>query len=174
VQAGHGRTGAHLWSFVRHGITPDIVTLGKPMGNGYPVAAVIARRELAERFPYAGRTFSTFGGNPVAASAAIAVLDVLRDERIPERVTAVGEGMRAAIRGLGKVDVLEVRGIGLITGVQLTETELAGRVVDEVRERGVLISRTGKHDDVLKIRPPLTFRDEHTDVVVDALDHALR
>ena len=85
VQAGYGRIGRELWSFTRHGIVPDIVTLGKPMGNGYPVAAVVTRRELAERFPYAGRTFSTFGGNPVAAAAALAVLDVLEDERLPER-----------------------------------------------------------------------------------------
>ena len=91
VQAGHGRFGPELWSFARDGIAPDIVTLGKPMGNGYPVAAVVTRRELAERFPYAGRTFSTFGGNPVAASAALAVLDVLEDERLPERAASVGE-----------------------------------------------------------------------------------
>jgi 4-aminobutyrate aminotransferase-like enzyme len=174
VQAGHGRTGGQLWSFARHGVTPDLVTVGKPMGNGYPVAAVITRRQLAERFEYAGRTFSTFGGNPVAASAAIAVLDVLRDERIPERVSAVGDRMRDAIRTLGENEIVDVRGIGLITGVQLTSGELAGRVVDDVRERGVLISRTGKHGEVLKIRPPLTFRDDHTDVLVAALDHALR
>jgi 4-aminobutyrate aminotransferase-like enzyme len=173
VQAGHGRTGRQLWSFARHGIAPDLVTLGKPMGNGYPVAAVITRRDLAERFPYAGRTFSTFGGNPVAASAALAVLDVLRDERIPERVAAVGDRMRDAIRGLGKRSVLDVRGSGLITGVQLTDGETARRVVDELRENGVLISRTGKCGDVLKIRPPLTFRDEHTDLLIAALERAL-
>src|SRR5207253_3539051 len=104
VQAGHGRLGPELWSFARHGIAPDVVTLGKPMGNGYPVAAVVTRRELAERFPYAGRTFSTFGGNPVAAGAALAVLNVLEDERLPERAAGVGERLRAAVESLRKPD----------------------------------------------------------------------
>ena len=86
------------------------MTLGKPMGNGYPVAAVVTRRELAERFPYAGRTFSTFGGNPVAASAALAVLDVLEDERLPERAAGVGKRLRTDVERLGKADIVEVRG----------------------------------------------------------------
>jgi 4-aminobutyrate aminotransferase-like enzyme len=173
VQAGHGRTGTELWSFAHHGIAPDVVTMGKPMGNGYPVAAMITRRDIAERFPAAGRTFSTFGGNPVAAAAALAVLDVLGDERIPDRVTGVGNRLRDAIRALRKPSVVQVRGTGLIAGVQLAEPELARRVVDELREQGVLISRTGPQEDVLKIRPPLAFRDEHADIVVAALDRVL-
>ena len=173
VQAGHGRLGAGLWSFVPHGIAPDVVTLGKPMGNGYPVAAVVTRRELAERFPYAGRTFSTFGGNPVAASAALAVLDVLEDERLPERAARVGERLRASIAGLGKQEVVEVRGAGLLAGVQLSSGELAGRVADELREHGILVGLTGNREDVLKVRPPLVFADEHADVLVAALDRML-
>jgi 4-aminobutyrate aminotransferase-like enzyme/Ser/Thr protein kinase RdoA (MazF antagonist) len=173
VQAGHGRLGAGLWSFARHGIAPDVVTLGKPMGNGYPVAAVVTRRELAERFPYAGRTFSTFGGNPVAASAALAVLDVLADERLPERAAAVGERLRASIERLEKADVLEVRGSGLLAGVQLSGGELAGRVADELREAGILVGRTGRGENVLKIRPPLVFTDEHAELLVSALDRIM-
>jgi 4-aminobutyrate aminotransferase-like enzyme len=173
VQAGHGRLGPELWSFARHGIEPDVVTLGKPMGNGYPVAAVITRRELAERFPYSGRTFSTFGGNPVAAAAALAVLDVLEDERLPERAVAVGERLRAAIAALGKPDVLEVRGTGLLAGVQLSSAELAARVADDLREEGVLVGLTGKQEDVLKIRPPLAFADEHAELLVAALTRVL-
>ena len=173
VQAGHGRLGPELWSFTRHGIAPDVVTLGKPMGNGYPVAAVVTRRELAERFPYAGRTFSTFGGNPVAASAALAVLDVLADERLPERAASVGERLRTAIAGLGKTDVVDVRGRGLLAGVQLSSAELAERAADELREQGILVGLTGTHDDVLKIRPPLVFTDEHADLLVAALDRIL-
>jgi 4-aminobutyrate aminotransferase-like enzyme len=168
VQAGHGRTGP-LWSFASQGIRPDVVTLGKPMGNGYPVAALVTRRELAERFAYAGRTFSTFGGNPVAAAAAIAVLDVLADERLPERAAAAGERLRAAIVSLGKPDVLEVRGSGLLAGVQLTSRDLARGVADELRENGVLVGLTGPRDDVLKIRPPLVFADEHAELLVAAL-----
>jgi 4-aminobutyrate aminotransferase-like enzyme/Ser/Thr protein kinase RdoA (MazF antagonist) len=173
VQAGHGRLGPELWSFARHGIAPDVVTLGKPMGNGYPVAAVVTRSELAERFPYAGRTFSTFGGNPVAASAALAVLDVLEDERLPERAAGVGERLRTRIADLRKSDVVEVRGRGLLAGVQLSSGELAARAADELRESGILIGRTGKLGDVLKIRPPLVFTDEHSELLVAALDRLL-
>ena len=173
VQAGHGRLGPELWSFARHGIAPDIVTLGKPMGNGYPVAAIVTRRELAEQFPYAGRTFSTFGGNPVAASAALAVLDVLEDERLPERAAEVGERLRAAVESLRKRDVVEVRGAGLLAGVQLSSGELATRVLDELRELGILVGTTGRDGDVLKIRPPLVFADEHADRLVGALDQIL-
>jgi 4-aminobutyrate aminotransferase-like enzyme/Ser/Thr protein kinase RdoA (MazF antagonist) len=173
VQAGHGRLGAGLWSFARHGIAPDVVTLGKPMGNGYPVAAVVTRRELAEQFPYAGRTFSTFGGNPVAASAALAVLDVLEDERLPERAAGVGERLRAAVSGLGQPDIVEVRGSGLLAGVQLSSGELAERTADALREEGILVGLTGKHEDVLKIRPPLVFADEHAELLVTALAKVL-
>jgi 4-aminobutyrate aminotransferase-like enzyme/Ser/Thr protein kinase RdoA (MazF antagonist) len=173
VQAGHGRFGPELWSFARHGIAPDVVTLGKPMGNGYPVAAVVTRRDLAERFPYARTTFSTFGGNPVAASAALAVLDVLGDERLPERAVAVGHRLRASIESLGKAAVVEVRGEGLLAGIELSSPELAERVADELREHGILVGRTGKRGDVLKIRPPLVFSDEHSDLLVSALDRIL-
>ena len=173
VQAGHGRLGPELWSFAQHGISPDVVTLGKPMGNGYPVAAVVTRRELAERFPYAGRTFSTFGGNPVAASAALAVLDVIRDERLPERAAAVGERLRVAVTSLGKPEVVEVRGSGLLAGVELSSAKRAGEVADELREQGVLVGLTGKNTEVLKIRPPLVFADEHTELLVAALDRIL-
>jgi len=173
VQAGHGRLGPGLWSFARHGIAPDVVTLGKPMGNGYPVAAVVTRRDLAERFPYAGKTFSTFGGNPVAASAALAVLDVLEDERLPERAGAVGVRLRAGIANLGKPDVVEVRGTGLLAGVQLSSAELAARIADELREQGILVGLTGRDEDTLKIRPPLVFADEHAELLVAALDRIL-
>jgi 4-aminobutyrate aminotransferase-like enzyme/Ser/Thr protein kinase RdoA (MazF antagonist) len=173
VQAGHGRLGPELWSFTRHGITPDIVTLGKPLGNGYPVAAVVTRRELADRFPYAGRTFSTFGGNPVAAAAALAVLDVLADERLPEVAAGVGQRLRSAVESLGKEDVVEVRGRGLLAGIQLSSGELAARVIEELRARGILLGLTGRGEDVLKIRPPLVFTDEHSELLVSALDHAL-
>jgi 4-aminobutyrate aminotransferase-like enzyme/Ser/Thr protein kinase RdoA (MazF antagonist) len=173
VQSGHGRLGADLWSFARHGIAPDVVTLGKPMGNGYPVAAVVTRRELAERFPYAGTTFSTFGGNPVAASAALAVLDVLGDERLPERAERVGAGLRSAVESLGKADVVAVRGSGLLAGVQLSSGERAAHAVDELREHGILVGLTGKNADVLKVRPPLVFADEHAELLVGALDRIL-
>jgi 4-aminobutyrate aminotransferase-like enzyme/Ser/Thr protein kinase RdoA (MazF antagonist) len=173
VQAGHGRLGPDLWSFARHDIAPDVVTLGKPMGNGYPVAAVVTRRELAKRFPYAGRTFSTFGGNPVAAAAALAVLDVLEDERLPQRAAEVGERLRLNIEAIGKRDIVEVRGTGLLAGVQLSSGELAAHVADELREHGILVGLTGKNEHVLKVRPPLVFADEHVELLVGALDRVL-
>jgi 4-aminobutyrate aminotransferase-like enzyme/Ser/Thr protein kinase RdoA (MazF antagonist) len=173
VQAGHGRLGPELWSFARHGISPDVVTLGKPMGNGYPVAAVVTRRELAERFPYAHDTFSTFGGNPVAAAAALAVLDVLEDEQLPARAAAVGERLRRGVNGLGSPGIVEVRGSGLLAGVQLSAGDLAARVADDLRDHGVLVGLTGKNEDVLKIRPPLVFTDEHAELLLTALEQAL-
>jgi len=173
VQAGHGRLGPDLWSFVRHGVAPDVVTLGKPMGNGYPVAAVVTRSELAARFPYAGRMFSTFGGNPVAASAALAVLAVLEDERLPEQAAGVGERLRTNITALQKKQILDVRGSGLLAGVQLSSSELAGRVADQLRDEGILVGLTGQREDVLKIRPPLVFEDDHAELLVSALDRVL-
>jgi 4-aminobutyrate aminotransferase-like enzyme/Ser/Thr protein kinase RdoA (MazF antagonist) len=173
VQAGYGRMGEHLWSFAQYGISPDLVTLGKPMGNGYPVAAVVTRRELVERFPFAGQVFSTFGGNPVAAQAALAVLDVIRDEGLVAHAKRVGEALIDALRDLGSAEVVDVRGRGLLVGVELTGPEVAARVVERLREAGILIGRTGRRDNVLKIRPPLVFDDEHAVVLVDGLRRAL-
>jgi 4-aminobutyrate aminotransferase-like enzyme/Ser/Thr protein kinase RdoA (MazF antagonist) len=174
VQAGYGRMGEHLWSFAQYGIAPDVVTLGKPMGNGYPVAAVVTRRELVERFPFAGGVFSTFGGNPVAAQAALAVLDVIADERLVPHAARVGQGLIAALGELDNSEIVEVRGRGLLVGVELTHADVAARVVDTLRDNGILIGRTGRRDSVLKIRPPLVFDDEHTLLLVDGLRQALK
>lgn len=182
VQIGHGRTGAALWSFERDGLTPDFVTLGKPMGNGYPVAAVITRRELAERFAATTHFFTTFGGNLVAARAAVAVLDVIENERLVEHAGRVGAYLTQALRELSSahVQIAAVRSQGLLIGVELvspdgesTPDALAARVVDELRDRRILIGRTGRNDNVLKIRPPLPFAEEHADMVVAALGEIL-
>jgi len=173
VQAGHGRLGERLWAFAHYGLEPDFVTLGKPMGNGYPVAALITRRELVERAPLAGNMFSTFGGNPVAARAALAVLDVLDDERIIDRSADVGARLHAALRSLRAPEIVAVRGRGLIAGVELTKSSLAARLVDRLRDDGVLIGRTGKDGNVLKIRPPLVFSGEHVELLTAALERAL-
>jgi 4-aminobutyrate aminotransferase-like enzyme/Ser/Thr protein kinase RdoA (MazF antagonist) len=175
VQVGYGRSGENLWTFAHLGVTPDFVTLGKPMGNGFPVAAVLTRREIADGFAFARRVFSTFGGNPVAAQAGLAVLDVIRDERIVEHVRRVGGLLRRRIDEL-KVqhdEIVAVRGLGLLVGVQLDSPARAKTVVDAMRDRGVLIGRTGPNDDVLKIRPPLVFSDEHVAILVAALSAAL-
>jgi 4-aminobutyrate aminotransferase-like enzyme len=177
VQIGYGRTGEALWSFERDGITPDLVTLGKPMGNGYPVAAVITRREIADEFWATNHFFSTFGGNPVAASAALAVLDVIRDERVVERVGRVGSYLAEALRELAqtRAEIGAVRASGLMIGVELLAADgspdpaSAARVVEGLRERQVLVGRTGQHENVLKIRPPLAFSEEHCDLLLGAL-----
>src|SRR5438094_96461 len=181
VQAGHGRTGDHLWSFVRYGITPDLVTLGKPMGNGYPVAAVITRREIADRLAATTRVFSTFGGNPVAAQAALAVLDIIEDERLVENAARVGSRLARSLDALrpSAPSIAEVRGRGLLVGVELAKPdgtpgpELGERVVNDLRDEGILIGRTGRHENVLKIRPPLVFAEEHADVLVEAVARVL-
>jgi 4-aminobutyrate aminotransferase-like enzyme/Ser/Thr protein kinase RdoA (MazF antagonist) len=175
VQAGHGRSGHDLWSFQRYGIRPDFVTLGKPMGNGYPVAALITRNDLAERFAETTEFFSTFGGNPVAAAAAVCVLDVIEDYRLIAHAGRVGAALKAELEQLvaGDPGVAAVRGSGLLIGIEMTSPQRAGAVVDRMRENGVLIGRTGPHENVLKIRPPLVFSDEHIPVFVDALRASL-
>jgi 4-aminobutyrate aminotransferase-like enzyme/Ser/Thr protein kinase RdoA (MazF antagonist) len=174
VQAGHGRSGEHLWTFASYGISPDLVTLGKPMGNGYPVAAVVARSEIVDRFATQRRVFSTFGGNPVAARAALAVLDVIEDERLVENAGRVGARLRIALEELrGHSSITAVRGRGLLIGVELPNAASAERVVNALRDDGILIGRTGRDGNVLKIRPPLVFRDDHGDLLVEALGRAL-
>jgi 4-aminobutyrate aminotransferase-like enzyme len=139
------------------------------MGNGYPVAAVITRKELVEKFAATTRFFSTFGGNPVAARAALAVLDVIEDERLVEHAARVGARLARMLE-----DVCDmVRAHGLLVGVELPDAAVAERVVDRMRERAVLIGRTGPGGNVLKIRPPLVFQDEHADVLVETLAAAL-
>ncbi len=183
VQVGHGRGGAGLWSFVAAGITPDVVTMGKPMGNGHPVAALITRRELTERLAETTEWFSTFGGNPVACAAALAVLDVIEDERLVEHAGRVGAALRAAIAALAAAHpaIGDVRGVGLLTGVELVrdaetkepDADLASAVKNALRARGVLVGSTGRADNVLKVRPPLVFGHEHIPLVLEALDDAL-
>ncbi|HUZ85083.1 MAG TPA: aminotransferase class III-fold pyridoxal phosphate-dependent enzyme, partial [Gaiellales bacterium] len=181
VQAGHGRTGEHLWSFAAYGLVPDMVTLGKPMGNGYPVAALIARRELMERFAESGHFFSTFGGNPVACVAALTVLDVIEDERLVAHAGSVGGTLLRAVEELRPRHPAlgGVRGRGLLLGADIVsgagepDPSRATTVVDVMRERGVLVGRTGPLSNVVKIRPPLVFGEEHVGMLVEALDAGL-
>ena len=183
VQAGFGRLGHCLWGFERFGVVPDLVTLGKPMGNGYPVAAVIARSDLVDKFAQTTEFFSTFGGNPVACAAGLAVLDVIEDEELVRSAAETGHELHAALDLVGARhdSIGEVRGSGLLLGVALVgdaatrspDPRLAHRVMNGMRERGVLVGTTGPHRNVLKLRPPLAFRSEHVALVVRALDEAL-
>jgi 4-aminobutyrate aminotransferase-like enzyme/Ser/Thr protein kinase RdoA (MazF antagonist) len=174
VQGGHGRTGV-MWSFERLGITPDLVTLGKPMGNGHPVGAVVTRREIAARFGDETVFFSTFGGNPVSAAAALAVLDVLDDERVLERAAEAGEALREGIRAVAGNDprIVDVRGAGLAIGVEMRNGSTASAVKEGLRQRGVLIGTCGRGGNVLKVRPPLAFTTAHVPVFTEALAETL-
>lgn len=183
VQGGHGRTGDAMWSFQRFGIEPDFVTLGKPMGNGHPVAAVITRREIAARFADETVFFSTFGGNPVSAAAALAVLDVLEDERVLPRVKAAGEALRAGIRDVASRHqaIGDVRGMGLAIGVEIVsdrasmtpDAETTAAIKEGLRDRGVLVGTTGLHGNILKVRPPLAFTTAEVPVFTAALEATL-
>ncbi len=183
VQSGHGRSGDGLWSFGPSEITPDLVTLGKPMGNGHPIAAVVARSEIVDHFGVDHEFFSTFGGNPVACAAALAVLDVIDSEGLVENARVVGTWLREAVRELAARHpaIGDVRGRGLMVGIDLVadrETreparELATRVMNDMRERGVLISTTGREGNVLKIRPPLVVTEDQAGLIITTLDAAL-
>jgi 4-aminobutyrate aminotransferase-like enzyme len=182
VQSGHGRAGDGLWRFPAWGVHPDVVTLGKPMGNGHPIAAVVTRADLVDRMAKRTTFFSTFGGNPVACAAGLAVLDVIEEEGLVARAAAVGEELRAALRDLAARHpaIADVRGRGLMTAVELVDpatgapaTARARDVRDELRERGVLTGTTRREKNVLKIRPPLCITPDEAQTIVQALDAAL-
>jgi 4-aminobutyrate aminotransferase-like enzyme/Ser/Thr protein kinase RdoA (MazF antagonist) len=183
VQAGHGRTGEAMWAFERFGVVPDFVTLGKPMGNGHPVAAVITRREIAAALESRTTLFSTFGGNPVSAAAGLAVLDVIEDERVLERVRDSGRALHDALAGLAgrHAAIGDVRGVGLACGVEIVSDResreadgaRAAAIRDRLRHHGVLVGTTGPAGNVLKIRPPLAFTRAHVPTLAAALDTAL-
>jgi len=183
VQGGHGRTGEAMWSFERFGIEPDLVTLGKAMGNGQPVGALITRRELAETFSRDTVFFSTFAGNQVSMTAASAVLDVLDDERVLPRVQHAGAELRRAVRVATAEDerVGDVRGMGLANAIEIVhdrESRLAApattaRIRNGLRDRGVLVGTTGPAGNVLKVRPPLAFTEDLVPLFVEALQSTL-
>jgi 4-aminobutyrate aminotransferase-like enzyme/Ser/Thr protein kinase RdoA (MazF antagonist) len=181
VQAGHGRYGTGLWSFQPSGIEPDMVVMGKPMGNGFPVAALVVRSQLLAAVPEEVELFSTFGGNPVACAAALAVLAVIEDEGLVASAAETGSYLRRGLEALaGRHPVIgDVRGEGLLLGAELVDEERepaagrAGRVTEAMRERGILISTTGPAGNVLKIRPPLVFQREHADLLLQTLDEVL-
>jgi 4-aminobutyrate aminotransferase-like enzyme len=193
VQCGFGRTGAALWGFERHGVQPDIVTLGKPMGNGYPVGGVVTRPEILEAFCSKVGYFNTFGGTPAAAAAGQAVLEVLEQEGLMQNALRVGEHLKreledlssrhfviAAVRGAGLYVGVELRTAGAdmrgvhTRGAQTPASGLAKAVINGLRERQVLIGAAGKFGNVLKIRPPLCFSAADADQLVGALDDVLQ
>jgi len=181
VQVGFGRLGHYFWGFEMQGVTPDIVVLGKPIGNGFPLGAVITTPEIAASFDNGMEFFSTFGGNPVACAAGLAVLEVLDEERLQENAREVGDYWLKALRGMDHELIGDVRGSGLFLGIELVRNRAtlepasaeASRVVNRLRERGILAGTDGPHHNVIKLRPPLCFRKEDADRFVEVLGEVM-
>jgi 4-aminobutyrate aminotransferase-like enzyme/Ser/Thr protein kinase RdoA (MazF antagonist) len=183
VQVGFGRVGTHYWAFETQDVVPDIVTLGKPIGNGHPMAAVITTPEIAASFDTGMEYFNTFGGNPVSCAVGLAVLDVIEREELQGHALAVGNQLMDGLREVQTRHRLigEVRGLGLFIGVELVRDPEtlepadaeASRVIDEMKARGFLLSTDGPFDNVLKIKPPLVLQQQNVDEVLDALDEVL-
>ena len=181
VQPGFGRTGRHFWGFETDRFVPDIVTLGKPMGNGHPMAATVARRDLVERFAQRFGYFNTFGGNPVSAAAGMAVLDVIESEDLQENARDVGSYLRDRLGDLSDshAQIGDVRGHGLFLAIELVAeqqrpaTELASRVVNGLKDAGVLTNTIGPHANVVKLRPPMVFSRADADFFLERIDRVL-
>ena len=183
VQAGFGRMGSHMWGCQTHGVEAEIVTLGKPIGNGLALAAVITTPEILASFTEKTDYFSTFGGNPVACAAGNAVLDVIEDEQLLANAMETGEYLRQGLRALAQRHPMigDVRGAGMIAGVELVRDratlepakEETKRVINAMKEKGVLVGREGYHGNVLKIRPPMVFKPDNADFLIEALDEAV-
>ncbi len=184
VQPGFGRTGSGMWGFARHGVVPDIVTMGKPMGAGHPIAAMACKPEIIAEFGAHTRYFNTFGGNPVSVAVGQAVLDVIEREDLISNARGVGEAMMGGLNDLQARDdrIGDVRGRGLFIGVEIVsnpaqktpDAALTTALVNALREKRVLISAAGPSANILKIRPPLPFSLAHADQFLSALGDVLR
>lgn len=181
VQPGFGRLGHGMWGFARHGVAPDLVTMGKPMGNGFPMAGLMARGALLDAFCGDTGYFNTFGANPVAAAAGAAVLDVIEGEKLIENARLRGAQLADGLASLAAEDgrIREIRAAGLFIGVEMaSEDQEAGdlviRLIDALRDQGVLIGSAGRFGESLKVRPPLCLSDSEADLFLTALRKALK
>jgi len=184
VQPGFGRMGTHFWGFEKHAVKPDIATMGKPMGNGYPVSAVVTTAAIVDAFARHSHYFNTFGGTPVACAAALAVLEVIEQEGLQANALETGQYLLEGLADLASETPLigDIRGSGLFIGIDLVRdrtsrepaTGETARAVDLLRQHGVLIGSTGQFDNILKIRPPLVFAKEHADLLLQKLKSVLR
>jgi len=173
--------GEHFWGFEFDDVIPDIVTMGKPMGNGHPLAAVVTRPEIAEVLANEAGYFNTFGGNPVSCAAGLAVLDVIEKEGLQQNANEVGQYLK---EGFGELQnsypqLGQVHGSGLLLGLDINtpkgkpDPEIADKIMNHMRQNGILVGTTGQKSSVLKIRPPLVFEKEHADLLLAALKKAL-
>ncbi|MEL7524158.1 MAG: aminotransferase class III-fold pyridoxal phosphate-dependent enzyme [Pseudomonadota bacterium] len=183
VQSGFGRCGSHFWAHQKQGVVPDVVTMGKPMGNGHPVAGLVTTPEIMAGFRKAFRYFNTFGGNPVSCAAAMAVLDELEERGLQDNAAAMGQLAYDRLSTLAEEhDVIgDVRQSGMVFGAEFVldresrkpAGDFADRVVNEMRRRGIILSKLGRQKNTLKIRPPMPFAAEHADLLFDTLDDVL-
>ena len=180
VQTGYGRIGTHFWGFEKYDVVPDIVVLGKPIGNGHPIGAVITTRGIAESFDNGMEFFSTFGGNNVSCAIGLAVLEVVHEEKLQSHALEVGERLLKGLRELQQRHEIfaDVRGSGLFLGVELIEdgdpaTLEANRIVNRMREEGILLGTDGPSHNVLKIRPPMPLSGEDADQLITTLNNVL-
>jgi 4-aminobutyrate aminotransferase-like enzyme len=186
VQPGFGRLGSAWWGFLRHDVEPDLVVLGKPMGNGLPISAVVGRREHMDAFGHQVRYFNTFGGTPVSIAAANAVLDEIENRELIASASVVGSSLKERLSEIAGRDprLGQVRGEGLFLAVEFVRTGgekehtpdagLTSRVVNGLRAKRVLVSASGRYENVLKLRPPLVFQEHHSDRLLAALDEVLK
>ncbi len=183
VQVGFGRVGSRFWAFETQGVVPDIVTLGKPIGNGHPIGAVVTTRRVAEAAHTGMEYFNTFGGNPVSSAVALAVLDVIEEEGLQAHSASVGAHLKTNLESLAERHPIvgDVRGLGLFLGIELVReaesltpaTREAAEVVERMKDRGVLLSTDGPFENVIKIKPPLVFSRENADQLAAGLDEVL-
>ena len=184
VQTGFGRVGNFFWGFEEHGIIPDIVTLGKPMGNGHPIAAVVTTKKIANKFNNGMEYFNSFGGNPVSCSIGNAVLDVIENQKLQKHAKITGDYF---LKSLNRIKskfsklISEVRGRGLFLGIDLINNEnnlpnekLATLIINKMRKRGILLSTDGPYHNVIKIKPPMTFNKDNVDLVCFELNNIFK
>jgi 4-aminobutyrate aminotransferase-like enzyme len=181
VQTGYGRIGTHFWGFEKYGIVPDIVVLGKPIGNGHPIGAVITTPAIADSFDNGMEFFSTFGGNNVSCAIGLKVLEVVQEEKLQSHALQVGERLFKGLRDLQQQHeiISDVRGSGLFLGVELVKdgtaaTIEANRIVNRMREHAILLGTDGPFHNVLKIRPPMPFSKDDADLLLSTMAQVLR
>lgn len=183
VQTGFGRVGSHFWAFELQNVVPDIVVMGKPIGNGHPMAAVVTRKEIAQTFANGMEFFSTFGGNPVSCAIGMAVLDVIEEQELQEHAKQIGKRMIEGLNALkNRHEIIgDVRGIGLFIGIELVKdrdtlapaTRKAAEMVNRLKNRGILLGTDGPYNNVIKIKPPMVITKEDTDMFIRVFDDVL-
>ncbi|MGC1427067.1 MAG: aminotransferase class III-fold pyridoxal phosphate-dependent enzyme, partial [Albidovulum sp.] len=183
VQCGFGRVGSAFWGFELQGVTPDIVVMGKPIGNGHPLGCVVTTPELAARFANGMEYFNSFGGNPVSMAVGMAVLDVIENEDLQAKAKVTGDYLLEKFRDMARHHPLigDVRGAGLFLGIELVRDHVtlesakheAALIVNHLRQQGVLASTDGPLDNVLKFKPPMVFGRAEADLLLEAVEAAL-